>query len=388
MSIIANGIWVTMVHPPPTSDYAWYAGAATRMSHGLGYVGSNGQPTAYWPVGWPFVLSVLFRLTGPSVAAGLTLQVVITAATSVLIALFARHITRSNKAALTAGVAYSLLPEVWAWNSQLGTEQLFTLLTLGMLYSLARASSWRGYAVAGAFAGSACLVRPTLLLFPLVLLGIEFIRQRRRRASIGRVAVFVAGMVLVVAPWTIRNAVVFESFVPVSTNGGVNLYQGTRTTDGYWWSNDPNHNPLLHASSEVERDRLGVHLALRYWAHHPQRFVADIPPRLKALYSGNDIAFRWLHGAGGWSIQRYHTWRSIADVAYWVFMAVAFIGVIRAWQNRRHSVWLLGCFVLFYSALWMFFPVWDRFRFPLMPVFAIWIGGVFSVSRLSNPQNT
>jgi len=35
-----------------------------------------------------------------------------------------------------------------------------------------------------------------------------------------------ARRLLAVAPWTYRNWVVFEAFVPVSTAGGLNLYQG------------------------------------------------------------------------------------------------------------------------------------------------------------------
>ena len=35
--------------------------------------------------------------------------------------------------------------------------------------------------------------------------------------------------VLTVAPWTIRNAVVFRAFIPVSTMGGLNLWQGNTT---------------------------------------------------------------------------------------------------------------------------------------------------------------
>jgi hypothetical protein len=41
------------------------------------------------------------------------------------------------------------------------------------------------------------------------------------------VLVLAAG--LTVLPWTIRNAVVFRSFIPVSTMGGLNLWQGNTT---------------------------------------------------------------------------------------------------------------------------------------------------------------
>ena len=40
-------------------------------------------------------------------------------------------------------------------------------------------------------------------------------------------AILLAGVVLVVAPWTVRNAVALDRFVPVSTGGGQVLFAGT-----------------------------------------------------------------------------------------------------------------------------------------------------------------
>ena len=44
-----------------------------------------------------------------------------------------------------------------------------------------------------------------------------------------RAAALLLGLVLTIAPWTIRNAIVFHAFVPVSTMGGLNLWQGNTT---------------------------------------------------------------------------------------------------------------------------------------------------------------
>jgi hypothetical protein len=37
------------------------------LAHGLGYLGDHGEPTAYWPVGWPLTLSLAFRAFGTSI---------------------------------------------------------------------------------------------------------------------------------------------------------------------------------------------------------------------------------------------------------------------------------------------------------------------------------
>jgi hypothetical protein len=47
------------------------------------------------------------------------------------------------------------------------------------------------------------------------------------RGSLLRAAVFLGALVVIVAPWTIRNAAALDRFVPISTGGGQVLYAGT-----------------------------------------------------------------------------------------------------------------------------------------------------------------
>ncbi|MFI6013609.1 glycosyltransferase family 39 protein [Streptomyces sp. NPDC051243] len=381
VNLAIRGTWIAAVHPDPSSDYAWYFNAATRLADGLGYVQGNGEPTAFWPVGWPFTLSVIFRFTGPSVAAGLVLQTVLSAVTAALVTVLAHRLTGDLRVAVAAGVAYTLLPSGWAWDSQLGSEQTFTVLVVAMLLVLAGAEGSSRFAVAGALAGLACLVRPTLLVFPPALLLIELLRRCALRRALLHTVAFTLAMSVVIAPWTSRNAVVLGSPVPVSTNGGINLYQGTRTTSGYWWSSDPADNPLLRTDDEVVRDQMGTDLAFEFWSEHPGRLVAEAPSRIAGLYSGNETPFRWLHIHGDWSPETYRRWQRAADLVYWSLMAVACVGALALGRRRRQALSLLGGFLVFYTALWCLFPTWDRFRFPLMPVFAVLAGCGFLSSR-------
>lgn len=381
VNLVIRGVWVALVHPSPASDYAWYFSAATRLAEGRGYVSGDGAPTAYWPVGWPFTLSLLFRLTGPSLTAGLILQILLSTATAVVVLMLAHRLTRSVRVAVAAGFAYTLLPSGWAWDSLLGTEQLFTFLTVTMLLLVSDATRWQRFAVAGAVAGAASLVRPTLLVFPAVLLVFELLRTRGPRRAVLHTAVFCMALLAVIAPWTARNTVVLGSVVPVSTNGGINLYLGTRTDSGYWWSNNPADNPLLKARDEVTRDRLGTRLAVAHWSAHPGKLVGLTPKRLAALYSGNRSPYASLRALDSWPEDRSLRWQRAADLVYWLFMGMAASGAVVMWWYLRKELWLLGGFIIFYTALWMVFSPWDRFRFPLMPLFAVLAGTVLFLRR-------
>jgi hypothetical protein len=95
-------------------------------------------------------------------------------------------------------------------------------------------SAWH-WLVPGLTLGALALVRPEylavgLLLALLILLHDRFASRGARgdwRGALIAAAVVVLGMFVVVAPWTVRNAVTLHRFVTVSTGGGQVLYAGT-----------------------------------------------------------------------------------------------------------------------------------------------------------------
>ena len=63
-----------------------------------------------------------------------------------------------------------------------------------------------------------------LLLAILLLTGILLNRRRPERRR--RACALAFGILLVMVPWTVRNAKCFGEFIPLTTNGGINLYIG------------------------------------------------------------------------------------------------------------------------------------------------------------------
>ncbi|HVD38924.1 MAG TPA: hypothetical protein VNC15_08855 [Solirubrobacterales bacterium] len=74
------------------------------------------------------------------------------------------------------------------------------------------------------------MFRPEYLLVGaafVVLAGIRLWRAREWRLGLAGAAVLLAALVLPILPWTIRNVVVLDRVVPISTGGGKALYVGT-----------------------------------------------------------------------------------------------------------------------------------------------------------------
>ncbi|MCL6636965.1 MAG: hypothetical protein K6T26_03350 [Alicyclobacillus sp.] len=385
VNALLRGVWLWFMHPPQYADFAWYYARASELAAGQGYVW-NGHPTAYWPIGWPLFLSLVFRLTGPHMVAAWCTTAGLSLVLVSLVYLLAVRAGLSRNTACTAAYAYTFLPSQVLWNSVFGSEELFTVLLLWAIWlylplcvqAPAPAENRRA-GLAGWVLGLACLVRPLPLLFPGAVLLLERWRLGRSwRTALAHSASLAAGMAVAILPLTVRNRLQLGHWVLVSTNGGVNLWQGTWIDGGYFWSWNPDINPLLAAhGDEIVQNALGMQAAWRFISAHPLIWLYHGLWKVFDLYKDDTNAvwytFHMVAQSGGvvWA------WNLICTYAYYVFMALAVAGMLvlrRQPSLQRRARSLLVAFVVYYSALFLAFPAWDRFRYPLMPLFALYTG--------------
>ncbi|HET7120977.1 MAG TPA: hypothetical protein VFI17_06965 [Solirubrobacterales bacterium] len=84
--------------------------------------------------------------------------------------------------------------------------------------------------VPGVLFGLTAMFRPEYLLVGaafVLLAAIQTWREREWRLGLGAAAILLAALLLPILPWTIRNVVVLDRVVPISTGGGKALYVGT-----------------------------------------------------------------------------------------------------------------------------------------------------------------
>ncbi|MEX2448191.1 MAG: hypothetical protein WD404_05540 [Solirubrobacterales bacterium] len=92
----------------------------------------------------------------------------------------------------------------------------------------------RGWLLSGLLFGSLALVRPEYLAIALLVAVVILVRRGwdEWRIGLAQALVMLLGVAVVVAPWTVRNAVVLDRFVPVSTGGGQVLFAGSYLPSG------------------------------------------------------------------------------------------------------------------------------------------------------------
>lgn len=283
---------------PPAADGKYYHLLATRLSQGLGYTWQwpDGvvTPAAHYPVGYPALLSLLYRVTGPSSSWAMVLG----AALGALSASLAVVLTRGwgRKASLASGLAVAVHPALVPYAAALMTEGIAAALLLLAAATIVEERvrrPWLRWGLAGIVMGIATLVRPQCIALAPVL-GVLAASGGgwTRRVACGAFVAFVA--LVVVLPWTARNCVAMKKCALVSVNGGWNLLIGAQTDSGAWQPIDV-PEPCRTVWDEAQKDGCFAAEARRVMASDPMAFFRKVPAKLAVTFDYFGGAPWYLH---------------------------------------------------------------------------------------------
>jgi hypothetical protein len=157
--------------------------------------------------------------------------------------------------------------------------------------------------VLGVAIGLAALTRGEGLLMLAIPLGMWW--GLPRGDWLRRGALLVGAMALTIVPWTIRNAMVMDAFIPVSSNASVTLWSGHNPTA----NGGPTYAPpeLLAKerdedapNAEVAHSRLLRREAIKWAIRNPHKELGLIPRKLLSLNGGADRTLAvWFNARDG-----------------------------------------------------------------------------------------
>ena len=189
------------------------------------------------PPGYALYLVAVYQTLGRSWFAAQLVQNALTSLCCVLLALLAARLV-SWPVGVLAGVVAALSPQLGYVSALVLPDALSALPLLLAVLILAwghpdegRARLWAS-ALAGALVGAGVWLRPNVVLLPPLLSLVLLAAARSPKRGLAHAVALSLSAVLVVIPITIRNYVVFGEFVPVSTNGGLTLWQGVADAGG------------------------------------------------------------------------------------------------------------------------------------------------------------
>lgn len=291
-----------------------YQGAADRIrEEGLGaffdepYNERGGARMLVHPPGYPVFVAAVRSAFGDDAGAQRGAQLVVDALSVVALFLVGARVLGPAAGALAAVFA--------AASPQLAESALVlqpdTVAVLPVLLALlALVEAWRRErvalcAAAGALVGVSCWLRSNAALMPVAfavaLVPLLFRRGLRLRAG----AALVLSAVAVVAPVTIRNAVVFGRFVPLSLGSGITLVEGigdfdperrfglpptdkeVATAEAEWYGR-PDYARSVWGPDGVERDRARFARGLGVVGRNPLWFSGVMSRRAALMLRYND----------------------------------------------------------------------------------------------------
>ncbi len=386
----------------PVYDAAAYASIAASLDEGNGFtVGPTAtQPSSNYSPGLPLFVAGLYELTG---GVHERLARIVLAALGTLSVLFTYLIARRLCRVvafphwgvvippLGAALAVAVYPALLEYGGMLMTEPLAATLLSGAVLGVLWARDGEGigrWVLPGVLLGALALVRPEYLgVGALIALLVFLTRRGGWRRSLSAAAAVLAGMVLVVAPWTVRNAAAMHRLVPVSTGGGQVLYAGTYLPS----HGDPeqvgagvvSENPQLFGPGAAQKLRLEQILARlaahRYPGMETDRALSKMgkeqlwddvteEPLEYAGFLAAKVGRIWSHGPR--AVMREPLWEAL----HWALVVLGALGLaLLAWRRRWEAL-LLGAIFLAITAISALLVASPRRVLVMMPLLAALAG--------------
>jgi hypothetical protein len=413
----------------PVFDAAAYATIAANLDRGDGFTLGPGatQPASNYSPGLPLFAAGIYKLTGGVHERLVRVILALLGTLSVLFAYLIAHRLRrsmdrahsgvsdasSAVAGLIAAGVVAIYPALLEYQGMLMGEPLAAALLSGAVLAALWASDTgrersarERWLLPGALFGLLALVRPeylgVALLVSLVVLGRYWRADWHRGLTFG--VVFLLGVAVVVVPWTVRNAVALDRFVPISTGGGQVLFAGTYLpSDG-----DPERvgaevvgrHPRLFGPGAVGNLRLEQILA-RLAAHrYPGLETDKALSRMGREQLWDDISEEPLEYAGFVAVKVGRIWshgprdvmrEPIWELLHWALVAFGLIGLVVLGLRRRWEALLLATIFLAITAISALLVASPRRVLVMMPVVAAlagvgisWLANALQSKRLSN----
>lgn len=266
-------------------------------------------PTAWMPPIYPLAIGAVFWACGPYTSAAAVvltlLQVTLSTACCVLLFMLARRLFDVRAGLAAAAMLATYGPAVHFSAQKIWSTDLFVFMLLVVVLlalRLAEHPTRRDALATGGALGLAALVDPMLSAFWLLVLGWLYVRRRRDARTVALIAI---ASLVVITPWLVRNAVVFDRFVFIKSNFAIDAYMANVV---------PGTEPTL-AWDEVDemQPRRAYGTELVAWIReHPRDF---------ARKTGARVLRYWTAGTPEASLQA-----RVSVVEYWLLAAAALIG--------------------------------------------------------------
>lgn len=342
---------------------------------------------------YPYLLGLIYTVFGSHLQAAKFIQILIGTMNCWLIFLLGRRLF-SGSVGLLAAFLMSIYGWLIVYDSAILSPVLIIFLdALVLLYLLRlekRLTGWPGWLGAGLIIGLAATAGAHIITFiPLVVVWLYLSPGLRHVAGRWKLAgAYLLGVVIALAPITIRNWHVGGDFVPLTAHGGINFYIGNNPHSRGVFEPPPilrsGGATLRHDAEKIASKTMGRSLkpseVSAYWFGRSFDFIKEHPGRyLWLLYRKFTIFWDNLEIA---DVIHPYFFKKVAPILKLPFLVFGLIapfsltGLILGWGKRRRIL-LLYLFIAGYIFSIVLYFINSRYRLPLVPFLSLFAGYTF-----------
>jgi Dolichyl-phosphate-mannose-protein mannosyltransferase len=361
----------------PVYDALGYAAIAAGLERGDGFtLGPQGtQPASNYSPGVPLFVAGLYEATGGVHERFARLVLALVGTLAVLFTYLIGRRLSGPAAGLIGAGAVAIYPALLEYQGMLMGEPAAATLLSGAVLAMLWADGRARWLVPGLLLGALVLVRPEYLAISLPIAVVVLARRGWDgwREGLVQASILLVGVAIVVAPWTVRNAVALDRFVPVSTGGGQVLFSGSYLPSG----GDPERvgeevlerNPGLERRLAAERSiavadvldrvRLEQILAALAAQRYPGTETDAVLARMGRERLWDDVSERPVEYAGFVAAKVWRIWshgpRDVMREPIWtalhlLLITLGLLGLVVLARQRRWEALLIGVVLLSVTA--------------------------------------
>lgn len=346
---------------------------------------------------YPYFLALLALITNTSIFWSKLLQVLLCAGTAILIFKLAEHLF-NRTTAIVAGLIYAVYGTLVFYEAMFLIPAIFLLFVVWGMYRLLACRdnpSWKGMLLTGIIFGLASLARPNILLTIPFLMVWMFFTAERESGFLSRSKlpiVLLVGVILTIAPVTVRNKIVTGDFILISSQGGVNLYLGNnpdadgltmlmpdvKLNEAVSWdqfgkvTRAAAERESKRSLSDAEESSFWSAKAVDFIVHNPGKFLNLVWRKTVYLFSGfensdnADIYYQRKRS----SLFSILVWHKLIYFPYGLLIPLTIVGVYLT-RDRFKKLLPIYIYLLAYIPSIVLFLVTARHRLPLIPFMII-----------------
>lgn len=381
---------------PLMKDASQYNVIAKNVLDGNGLSYDSVNPTAARGPLYPLFLSATYLVFGYDYNTVRILQAIIGAVTCLFVYFIAKKLY-SPVIGFYTGLITGIYPSLIGYTGLLYSETLagFLLaLTIFIYLSACERKRFFLFVIAGISLGSLALCYPKFIFLP-VIFGLSlFFFNKFRKEFLKYFFGLIAGIILILTPWTLRNFHEFGKFIPVVTGLGTTLWHSTLSVDSTEWhfdrepllsefksffhdpKNDNEQNEFLFS---VKTNEVLMHKAIANIKNNPLLFTKlSVKRFFRQWFASNGNSFYALRG----TIGSYFLSKNYGIFFIKLFLALlqiyiivfGCIGMVVDFSSNRKNIFSPVFLTIFYaSIISSIFMTQPRYQIPVLGILFIYI---------------